>query len=58
MSRIIPNSFHALISLTVLILAAQFTEIQSAPTTVQTGSGTTIDLPQSNVVPKMDRNCP
>lgn len=57
MSRIIPNSIRALISLTVLLLAAQFPEIQSAPTTVQAGTGTTIDIPQSSVVPVMDGIC-
>lgn len=57
MSRIITTSFRTLTALAVILLAAQFPKTPMAPTVVQAGSGPTIDIPQSNVVPSMDGIC-
>ncbi|HWQ05035.1 MAG TPA: hypothetical protein VN452_06735 [Longilinea sp.] len=41
----------------VFLLAGQIPNTPVAPATVQAGSGTTIDIPQSNIVPVMDGIC-
>ena len=57
MSRIVTSSFRALIILAIIFLAGQIPKTPMSPATVQAGNGTTIDIPQSNVVPVMDGIC-
>lgn len=51
------KSFTSLIPSAAIILAAVFFNTQTAPTPVQAGSGSTVDIPQSDVVPAMDGLC-